>query len=92
MRYYIWNKVKTKIPEGIILPRWALAIRAILFPLDFFYWKYSQHRGYDWQTDTWNIGGEKFSTVAMQNLAKAEGKIFAVKKVNGIVTLERLDS
>jgi len=46
MRNKIWNAVRSKVPVGMILPWWALVARAILYPLDFFYWRMSQTRGY----------------------------------------------
>ena len=57
MRNTIWNAVRSKVPEGMILPWWALTARAVLFPLDFLFWRMSQTRGYQWQNDTWLIDG-----------------------------------
>ena len=64
MRDVIWNWVRSKIPEGMILPWWALTVRAVLYPLDFFYWRMCQSRGYQWQSDTWLIEGVTYTGTA----------------------------
>lgn len=91
IRNKIWLVVTRKHHEGMILPLWLLIIRAILFPLDFFYWKYSLTSGYQWQTDTWKIHGVRYSGSALIHLAESQGEVFKITRKNGFVTLERLD-
>ena len=90
MRDMIWGAVRSKAPEGKILPWWALTVRCVLYPLDFFYWRMSQTRGYQWQTDTWLIGGVTYSAESLRRMAKAQGETYRVTRFGETVTLERL--
>jgi len=86
----VWNLVRRKVPEGMILPWWALTVRAALYPLEFFYWRMSQQAGYQWQNDTWLINGVTYSGEAMRWLAKAQGETYRVSRTGETVTLERV--
>jgi hypothetical protein len=86
----VWNLVRRKVPEGMILPWWALTVRAALYPLEFFYWSMSQQAGYQWQNDTWLINGVTYSGEAMRWLAKAQGETYRVSRTGETVTLERV--
>ena len=90
MRDMVWNAVRSKVPEGRILPWWALAVRAVLFPLDFFYWRMSKTTGYQWQNDTWLINGVTYSGEALHRLAEAQGEVYRVTRTGATVTLERV--
>lgn len=90
MRNMIWTAVRSKVPEGMILPWWALAVRAALYPLDFLFWRMSQTRGYQWQNDTWLIEGVAYSGTALRWLAKAQGEMYRVTRNGETVTLERV--
>lgn len=90
MRNTIWTWFRQKLPEGMILPWWALMVRAVLFPLDFFYWRMSKARGYQWQSDTWIIEGVTYSGEALRRLAKAQGEIYRVTRLGETVVLERV--
>lgn len=90
MRYKIWNWLQSKLPEGRILPWWALTIRAILFPLRFLCWRVNQTQGYQWFSDTWIIEGVAYSGMALRWLAKAQGETYRVTRTGDTVTLERI--
>jgi hypothetical protein len=90
MRYSIWKFACRSVPEGTILPNWLIALRAMLFPLDLFYWKMSKSRGYDFRTDTWVIHGIRFSGSAMMSIAKAEGQVFKITRTGETLTFERI--
>lgn len=90
MRDMIWNAVRSKVPEGMILPWWALTVRAALYPLDFLFWRMSLTRGYQWKNDTWLIEGVTYSGVALRLLAKAQGETYRVARTGETVTLERV--
>lgn len=92
MREMIWNAVRSKVPEGMILPWWALAVRAVLYPLDAMCWYMGWSRGYQWHTDTWKIEGVTYSGAALKALAKAQGEIFRVTRTGDTVTLERVQN
>lgn len=90
MRNVIWNAVRSRVPEGMILPWWAMALRTILYPLDTLYWKMSETRGYQWQSDTWIIGGVTYSGDALRMLAKAQGETYRITRSGNVVTLEKV--
>lgn len=90
MRDMIWNAVRSKVPEGMILPWWALTVRTVLYPLEFFYWRMSQQTGYQWQNDTWLIEGVTYSGAALRYLAAAKGETYRVTRTGETVTLERV--
>lgn len=91
IRQKLWVMASRKQQEGKRFPPWLLAIRAILFPLDFFYWRMGQTRGYDLATDEWTIHGVRYTSAALIALARAEGEVYRVKKIGGCVTLERIE-
>jgi hypothetical protein len=88
MRNTIWRWFVRNVPEGMVLPWWALVIRSVLFPLDFFFWRMSKTRGYQWQTDTWLIEGVTYSAEALRCLSEAQGEIYRVNRIGKTVTLE----
>ncbi len=90
MRNMIWSAVRSKVPEGMILPWWALTVRAVLYPLDFLFWRMSQTRGYQWQNDTWLIEGVTYSSAALRWLANAHGETYRVTRTGETVMLERV--
>ena len=90
MRDKVWNVVRSNVPEGRILPWWALTVRAALYPLEFFYWRMSQRTGYQWQNDTWLINGVTYSGEALRLIAKAQGETYRVTRTGDTVTLERV--
>ncbi len=90
MRDKVWNVVRSNVPEGMILPWWALTVRAALYPLEFFYWRMSQLIGYQWQNDTWLIEGVTYSGAALRYLAAAQGETYRVTRTSDTVTLERV--
>lgn len=87
---WMWIRTKTDTDHGIILPRWARLCRALLYPIDTFYWKMSKTRGYDWETDTWFIAGQRFNGFALLSLAQSDGELFRVTKEHGRITLTRV--
>lgn len=91
MRNLIWRFALQNHPEGQILSLPLLVLRALLFPLDFFYWRMSEARGYCWRSNTWNIHGIRYTAETLKALAEAQDQVFRVTKVNGCVTLERID-
>lgn len=91
MREMIWKAVRSKVPEGMILPWWALAVRAVLFPLDFIYWNMSKTRGYQADRDIWLIYGVAYSGASLMLLATAaQGETYRVSRTGETVTLERV--
>lgn len=88
MRKIILHWLMRNVPEGQIWPVWALIPRAVLFPLETFYWHmHKTHDGYDWQRDVWRINGCEFSATALKYMAQAQGKTYKITQVNSVVTL-----
>lgn len=90
MRDALWRWLLAGLPEGALLPRWALVARAVLFPLDTFYWHMHRSRGYRLENDTWVIRGVTFSGLALYWLAQAQGETYRVTRTGDTVTLERV--
>tara|TARA_R110000782_G_scaffold187844_1_gene277972 strand:+ start:464 stop:745 length:282 start_codon:yes stop_codon:yes gene_type:complete len=75
-------------PQGQVLSRWLLVVRAVLFPLDTFYWRMSKTRGYDWQTDSWNIEGVRLSGASLRMLSKAAGGFYQIDRDGDLILIE----
>jgi hypothetical protein len=90
MRDALWYAACSKLSEGEILPWWAQAIRALLYPLDTFYWRMNRTSGYQVQHDAWIIHGVWFSSKTLSQLAHSQGEIYRVTRVGGTVVLETL--
>jgi len=90
MRDRLWELVRKRVPEGMILPRWAMAVRAVLYPIDFFYWRAGTSRGYQWDSDTWLIEGVRYSGQSLRWMAKAQGETYRITRTGETVTLERV--
>jgi hypothetical protein len=92
MREQIWKFATAKQQEGMILPGWLIVIKAILFPLDFFFWKMNKTRGYQFDRDVWIIDGMVWSGTALRMLGDAQGETYRITRSGDCVTLERVDS
>ncbi len=92
MRKKIWFFFIRNIPEGQLLPWWALTIRAILFPLDSLFWKISKRTGYQWQSDCWIINGIKYSSKALNTLAKSNGELYRFNRSGDTITVEMVSN
>lgn len=88
MRKAIWHLLRSRIPEGQILPTWAFALRAVLFPLEFLHWYMARASGYQFETDTWLIHGVRYSDRALHRLSKSSGEIYRIHRAGDVVTLE----
>lgn len=90
MRRALWNFVCSGLKEGVLLPWWALLVRAILFPLDFFYWRMSRCSGHQWETDTWIIGGARYPERSLRKIASSSGDAFLIVRKGDLVTFEKV--
>ena len=90
-RTAIWRWARQGIPEGQILPVWLRRVRAVLFPLQAFYWRMSGHTGYRFEDDTWLIHGIRFSSESLLQLSTQNGTLLRVVNRDGeLVTIERV--
>lgn len=80
IRQSIWQWSRSGMSPGQILPWWRVAFRVVLFPIDSFYWRYSQRRGYDVITDTWNLYGVRCSGRELRELFVGRGRILYVHR------------
>lgn len=90
---YIKHKI-FKVSEGEILPKILIVINCILFPIrGIVYWQQKRF-GYDFETDTFCINKNRYSTQIFGNFERRNiGKVFIFKKLeNGIITLEWIDN
>ena len=92
MREQLWKWATAKRPEGMILTRWLLVVRAILYPLETFYWCYGSKNGYSPEYDEWRINGVRYTGSALRALAKAQGEVYRITRIGECVTLERVDA
>lgn len=92
MRNQLWKWATANHPEGMILTRWLMVVRAILYPLDTFYWHCCSRNGYNPQYDEWRIHGVRYTDAALRALAKAQGETYRVTRTGECVTLERVDA
>ena len=90
MREKLWLRVVSNVPENQILPWWALAARAVLYPLDFILWRVREKCGYQPATDTWVINGVKYSGRSLFRLAHADGETYRVTRSGDTVIFERV--
>lgn len=90
-RYGLFYRIVRRwVPEGCILPPWAVALRWILFPLDSAYWSLDRKRGYDLYSDSWLINGVRYTNEAMRALANAQGETYRITRIGDAVTVQRL--
>lgn len=82
--------VRPHVPEGCMLPTWALALRWLLFPLDTTYWVLGRSRGYQYDRDIWLIDGVRYAGAALHMLANAQGETYRISRTGDVVTLERV--
>lgn len=82
--------VRPWVPEGCILPWWAVAIRWLMFPLESAYWTMCRTRGYQWRDDTWLIYGVRYTGAALRTLAESEGETYRITRTGDAVRLERV--
>ena len=85
MRDAIWRWLRAEYPVGCILPWWLICVRALLYPVDFAYWKLGRSRGYQIESDTWLIGGVHYSSAAMRHLSQAHGQLYRVTRVGDVI-------
>lgn len=91
MRYLIWYWFRSRLDEGSRLPPWAMVVRAILFPLDTWFWSRGLKVGYQWERDVWVIEGIEFSARALHRLAVGRGEVYRVTRVGKTVVFERVE-
>lgn len=91
MRVQLFDKiVRSRVPEGCIMPTWAVVLRWILFPLDSVRWSLSSGGGYQLQSDTWVINGVQYSGAALREIAQSTGELYLITRIGEVITFERV--
>ena len=91
MRNLIWTFLVRNRQPGVVMPKWLLLIRALLSPLDFFYWYMNRNNGYQWETDIWLINGIKYSNQALKRIADSKGKTFTIYNQNDVLLFKEIN-
>ena len=73
-----------------MLPIWLQVIHAVLYPLDYLYWRLGEARGYQWESDTWVIEGVRYSGEALRALAAAQGEVYKITRTGDCITVARI--
>ena len=91
LRYRIWDRCTRQLPEGCIFPKWAIALRLILFPRSTtvaLLWRTHPFNPLDM---TWTIHKTRFSDCLMATLAGQMGNDWfrVTRNSDGVVTVEK---
>ncbi len=74
----LWRYATRNLNEGEILPRRFWWLKAVLYPLRFFYWRMGQDWGYQYERDAWRIDGVDFSRRMLSMLGHADGEVYRI--------------
>jgi len=80
LRERIWGWARRGIPHGALLPKWAVRLRFVLFPLNTLLWRIANTQGYDPATDLWTVGGIRFTASFIRSLARPGTRIVRVDR------------
>lgn len=92
MRQKIWIYLITiSTIEGELIPKWMHVVRFLLFPIDYIFWHHSTRTGYQLETDTWMIDGQRYTAKLFRYFAAGSSETFRiVKRENGCITIETI--
>ncbi len=91
-RRQLWLNIMEDLgpTEGCIVPVYLLCVYAVLFPLHGFRVLLDRASGFDFLRMVWTVHGLQISDRMLMQLATAQGQVYRVTTVNGVVTLHRL--
>lgn len=90
LKLWFWFKGKSGISEGAVLSWWAVAVWAILFPIEYLRRMVVIDPAYDIYTGTWDLHGAKYTDEALRALSESCGEVFIVSRHGSAVTLKKL--
>jgi hypothetical protein len=90
-RRRLWQWARRNHSDGDLLTPWLLAVRAVLYPIQFLRWRANLSEGYQPSSDTWMINGVRYSARMFHYIAEAQGETFRITRDGETVSLERLD-
>lgn len=73
------------------MPAWAVALRFVLMPLDSLACYFSSKRGYQVETDTWLIGGVKYTGRFFYDIANSPDVAFRFEKQGDALMVTRIE-
>ena len=80
-RQKLFRRIVRNCPEGQLLPKWAIFIHWLLFPLRSIRWTLERREGFQIDRLAWRIRGRYFLDETFSILARCEdGAMFKVKK------------
>ena len=90
-----WTKARNRLwfwcirnhDMGCILPWYLVLARAVIYPVESFQWFVCTNSKYDIRTDTYQIGGVRFSYKFLMVLAQADGGLYQITRVNDNVVV-----
>ncbi|NBW57456.1 hypothetical protein EBR43_06675 [bacterium] len=68
-RSKLMRKLCSSVPEGEVLPNWAICLNFIIFPIHSLGWLLTKPNHYDIYTDTYVIHGVRYSGKFLRTLA-----------------------
>jgi hypothetical protein len=89
LRDRLWDKSTSRLNEGEILPRWAVALRCVLFPCAALTYFFGDSRNYSICSDIWTICGGRFPGRTLRRLALSNGELYRVHVEDGTVRIMR---
>ena len=85
------SMIRRHVPEGCILPWWALGVRTVLFPQEMLGHFLSRSNHYDVRTNTWLIHGVRYHDELFRRFAAPDEKgLYRFKRKGELVTIERV--
>jgi hypothetical protein len=89
-RHKLWLNIMEDLgpPEGCILPDWLICVYVILFPIHGLRHLLDRTTGFDFLRLVWKVHGLEISDRMLMRLAKAQGQVYRITTVNGVVTLQ----
>jgi hypothetical protein len=80
------------VPEGRILPWWAVSLRTLLFPREMLGHFLSRPNHYDVWTDTYLIHGVRYNGALFRTFANPdESQLYRFKRKGEMLTVERVE-
>jgi len=87
LRDAIWDKATERLNEGEYLPRWAIWLRAVLYPREVLGYALGSTRHWAIHSDTWSFFGVRFHGRTLRRLATSNGELYRINVDEGTVRI-----
>jgi len=82
-----------KHPEATIMPTWLKAVYSVFYPLKALRYITQNEEGYQYQSNTWLIYGQRYSDEMFRHFAFGGSETFKiVRREDGVVTIKKLNN